>query len=104
MKPVSYYVQTPAIDQLIAEYGGCLEMMSSSDRRSFLRLVAETLDTDEVFEPDGTDNAIQAWYLITDKSADTLTSLIIAIASIQLEVAAIERRRLRQSDSGEAPF
>lgn len=102
---ITYYVQTPAIDALVLEFGDRLEMMSPQDRLSFLQIVVKTLADPLEFmpEPDGTDNAIQAWYCIARESEATLTALIAAIATIQLENGVSDRANSRTT-SGEAPF
>jgi hypothetical protein len=102
MKPITYYVQTPAIDALVNEYGDRLEVMSPSDRFSFLQIVVKTLANSLEFmpEPDGTDNAIQAWYFIYRESEATLTALVAAVATIQMENGVSDRVGQTQPPSG----
>jgi hypothetical protein len=81
MHPITYYVQTPAIDALIRQYGNYLSDMTRQDRLSFLRILVNYLASSVEVEPDGTENAVQAWWLIAEESDSTLTSLIAAIAT-----------------------
>lgn len=90
MKPITYYVQTPAIDALVDEYGDRLQKLSPSDRLSFLRILVKTLMVEES-DLDGTDNAIRAWTLICHESCATLTALVAAVATIQMENGVSDR-------------
>jgi hypothetical protein len=79
MHPITYYVQTPAIDALVRQYGNYLSDLSRQDRLSFLRILVNYLASSVEVEPDGTKNAVEAWWLIAEESVSAPPFLPLGI-------------------------
>ncbi|HEY9696770.1 MAG TPA: hypothetical protein V6D10_05875 [Trichocoleus sp.] len=98
-KPVTYYVQTPAINQLVAKYGDRLERLTREEQAWMLLNLIELFWLDF---PGSEGNKVQdAWDLVADEinaSEDTFLGLMEAIVvqlrhnshQVNAEVGAIE--------------
>jgi hypothetical protein len=87
--PITYWTQTPAIDQLVAKYGDYLEKLDTGSKAGLLDRIAIQLSAE--FDNDA-DSGHDAYRLIQDESPDTLLGLIEAIA-VQLRHQLHEQAR-----------